>query len=111
MITVTKNDFFNFIKSQSDNKELNFSEFKSNSFCGCPMIHYAREVLKENNLNASTSDWYGRINDCRASVRFEDGFNLTSFMPLVKETDMLPTTYGELKRSLVEKYPEFNWKN
>lgn len=102
MIIVTKEQFFNFIKSQPDDKELNFNQFTQYSPCGCPMIHYSREVFKENDLNVSCRDWYGR----RGSyARFESGFHLIDF-----SADNI-YNYGELKQHLKEKFPEFNWEN
>lgn len=102
MITVTKNEFFNFIKSQPDDKKLNFDQFTKNASCGCPMIHYSREVFNESDLNASGRDWYGK----RGSyARFEFGFNLVDF-----SADHT-YNYGELKQHLKEKHPEFNWQN
>lgn len=111
MIIVTKNEFFNFIKSQPDDKELDFNQFAISTSCGCPMIHYAREILQEHNLNASDADWYGinsKTHKYGTHFKFENGFSLASFMPYNYQSRI---TYGELKQYLSGKYPEFNWAN
>ena len=66
-ITVTKEEFFNFIKVQPDERELDFSSSMSNDDgCGCPMLHYAKENFDKPIYYALASVWI--------SERTETGF-------------------------------------
>jgi len=100
MIIVTKEQFFNFIKAQPDDRELRFSESSTNQPCGCPMIHYAKEFFDESYLCALTFSW---VKDQRIPyAEFERGINLYSFL-------CNAINYKQFKKHLSEKYPDFNW--
>jgi hypothetical protein len=101
MITVTKEQFFNFIKSQPDNRELNFSESTTKESCGCPMIHYAKEFFKEHEpVFALTSCWVkeGYVE----FAKFNREITLYSFY-------CNAVNYGQLKAHLYKVHPDFDW--
>lgn len=101
MIIVTKDQFFNFIKSQPNDRKLKFSESTISAPCGCPMVHYAKEFFKEYGpVCALTSCWVkdGYV----AFARFEPEITLYSF-------HYNATNYGQLKEYLSQDYPSFNW--
>lgn len=105
MITVTKEEFFNFIKVQPDEKELDFSSSISNDDgCGCPMLHYAKENFDKPIYYALASVWISERTETGFTVhaRFDNGFGLHSF-------HCKATNYGQLKAHLSEKHPDFNW--
>jgi len=113
MIIVTEEQFFNFVKSQPDDRNICFDEYWHDVSCGCPMIHYAREVLNRNDLNASDHAWYVETNDETVDAhvaQFENDFCLNSFS-IFNHIDYTYncTNYGMLKSLLSEKYPDFNW--
>lgn len=108
MITVIKEEFFAFIKSQPDDRKLEYKQFSHLDDCGCPMIHYSREVLNRNDLNASGCTWYkGNVD----YATFEKDFSLSSFT-VFDTWDLIESnenSYGTLKSLLSQKYPDFNW--
>jgi hypothetical protein len=120
MITVTKKEFFNFIKLQPDDKEVDFDECKIACEIGCPMIQYAREVfLKIDNVYVSYYGWLIKVPIDGISVHeyipfasFEDNFTFSSFC-LFDQDDLgettSKTTYGKLKAHLSQKHPDFDW--
>lgn len=105
MITVTKEQFFNFIKSQPDDRELDFSSSISNDDgCGCPMIHYAKETFNKPIYYALASAWISERTESGFIVhaRFDRGFGLDSFY-------CHAANYGQLKAHLYKEYPDFDW--
>lgn len=95
MRIVTKKEFVDFVLSQPDDREVNWDQYIAGpNKCGCPMLQYAREVLKDNELSASSDEWYGgpRSNDVAA---FEKGFGFENFY--VKDC----VTYGPIKARLM----------
>jgi hypothetical protein len=105
MIIVTKEQFFNFIKSQPNDRELDFSSSISNDDGhGCPMLHYAKENFDKPIYYALASAWISERTESGFIVhaKFDHKFGLDLFY-------CNAVNYGQLKAHLYKVHPDFDW--
>lgn len=51
-------EIIDFIKSQPDDREVDFREYNSDYTCGCVMVHYAKDVLNLPNVNCGLRTFF-----------------------------------------------------
>lgn len=96
-IDVRFEQFVVFVEMQPANRPINVHEFNSDDLCGCPLVHYGREVLKLTVPFACCScSWMSSTStDLKVIAK---GSGLHKFMQLVMKLE--PKTYSELKEIL-----------
>lgn len=79
-VTVTQQQFEDFIMSQDDNREIDMKEVDCEANCGCIMIHYGKEKLNINSFQCSFSEFsVERENILSPVAKFENSF-ISSFI-------------------------------
>ena len=100
---ITEQEIIDFIKSQPDDRKVDFVDNLSHDKCGCVMVHYGRDVLKLKDFACSYLTIESYLDQ---SYLDQDLSNVTeaSLEKNIKEIVGLetwlrqPETYGELKQ-------------
>lgn len=95
MTIVTKQEFIDFIRTQPEEKRINFWDDCSNSECGCPMVHFGL-AKKWEFMAVSCEAWFSQ--DVEDIAKFEEEFDFSQFCP--GHPAPAEMSYGELKRHL-----------
>lgn len=99
MFHVTQEEFIAFILAQPEDRPVNVADFHSTDPCGCPMVHYGKEVLGLTEFNASSYDLYKGNGPCLAKI---NGGNLKDKLGRKNCSNLGVITYGNLRANMRE---------
>jgi hypothetical protein len=94
---ITEQEIIDFIKSQPDDRAVDFADNLSHDKCGCVMVHYGRDILNLKDFACSFTNIGTFTHQGEEVPQASLEKNIREIVGL-ETWRRLPDTYGELKQ-------------